>query len=402
MSEKNKKNLVFHVDVNSAYLSWQAARMVAQGQEDIRLIPAVIGGDREKRTGVVLAKSIPAKKCGVLTGEPVAFALRKCPDLITVRPDFSIYEESSRAFMDVCREFTPVVEKYSIDECFLDMSGMGRVWENPLDAAYAIKDEIKNRLGFTVNIGVSSNKILAKMASDFEKPDKVHTLFPEEIEDKLWPLPVRFLHTVGKVTEQKLKSVHIETVGDLARADLATVQAVVGAKAGRQIHQYARGIDPSPVLKEAEEAKGYSHATTLDEDVTEAEVAYGIIQTLADSAAYRMRADGVKAYCVSVNIRSNTFKDTSHQRKLQNPTDISIEILEVCKKLFDELWDGKTPLRLIGVALTDVTKEDYCQQSLFAQEDEERDRLSELDKLSDTIKKKYGADKISWGSMVKK
>ncbi len=376
--------------------------MVSQGKEDIRLIPAAIGGDREKRTGVVLAKSIPAKKCGVKTGEPIALALKKCPDLITVRPDFRLYEKSSKAFMDLCRKYTPVAEKYSIDECFLDMTGMERVWENPLEIAVKIKDHIKNELGFTVNIGISSNKILAKMASDFEKPDKVHTLFPHEIEDKLWPLPVRFLHTVGRATEEKLKTIHIETIGDLAKASVELIQSAVGEKAGRQIHDYARGIDPSPVLKEAEEAKGYSCATTLDEDVVDAEEAYGIIHSLADSAAYRMRAEGVKAYCVSVNIRSRDFKDSSHQRKLQNPTDITVEIFEICKKLFDELWDGKTPLRLLGVALTDVTREECCQQSFFAQDEEGRQKLKELDRLSDIIKNKYGSDKISWGSTLKK
>ena len=179
--------LVFHIDVNSAYLSWEAARRVAAGEADLRLIPSAIGGDREKRTGVILAKSIPAKKFGVRTGEPVAMALRKCPDLVLARPDFRLYEQSSKAFMDICREYAPVVEKYSIDECFLDMSGTHRSYPDPVAIAHTIKDKIQDTLGFTVNVGIGENKILAKMASDFEKPDKVHTLYLHEIPQKLWP-----------------------------------------------------------------------------------------------------------------------------------------------------------------------------------------------------------------------
>lgn len=184
-------NLIFHVDVNSAFLSWEAARRVENGEEDIRLIPSAIGGDREKRTGVVLAKSIPAKKLGIKTGEPIGSALRKCPDLFLAKPDFRLYEEKSKAFMDVCREFTPIIEKYSIDECFLDMSGSSIMFPDPIKAAHQLKDRIHDELGFTVNVGISDVKILAKMAGDFEKPDKVHTLFKREIQEKMWPLPIR-------------------------------------------------------------------------------------------------------------------------------------------------------------------------------------------------------------------
>ena len=188
------QRIIFHVDVNSAFLSWEAAKRVREGEQDIRLIPAAIGGDRDKRTGVILAKSIPAKKYGVTTGEPVAMALRKCPDLFLAKPDFRLYERNSRAFMDICRKYAPAVEKYSIDECFLDMTGTEKLYGDPVELARRIKDEIRATLGFTVNIGVANNKLLAKMASDFEKPDKVHTLFDGEIREKLWPLRVGELY----------------------------------------------------------------------------------------------------------------------------------------------------------------------------------------------------------------
>lgn len=266
--------LVFHVDVNSAYLSWEAARRVANGERDIRLIPSVIGGDREKRTGVVLAKSIPAKKFGIKTGEPIGMALRKCPDLYMAKPDFRLYEENSKKFMDICREYAPVVEKASIDECYLDLSGTHRIYPDPVALAHTIKDRIRNEFGFTVNVGIGDNKLLAKMASDFEKPDKVHTLFLSEIPQKMWPLPVGELFTVGGATADKLRQAKIMTIGDLAHTDLSRVQKIVGMKMGKHIHDYANGIDSSPVLAVPEEAKGYSISTTLEDDIKKADQAY--------------------------------------------------------------------------------------------------------------------------------
>lgn len=199
------ERIIFHIDVNSAFLSWTAAKMVRDGSPDIRLVPSVISGSPDKRTSVVLAKSIPAKKYGVKTGEPVSAALRKCPSLVTAPPDFKLYSDCSAKFMDICRAYTPCLEKFSIDECFLDMSGTENIYPDIVAVAYEIKDKIKNELGFTVNVGIGSNKLLAKMASDFEKPDKVHTLFSYEIEKKMWCLPVSDLLYLGRATAQKLE-----------------------------------------------------------------------------------------------------------------------------------------------------------------------------------------------------
>lgn len=390
--------LIFHIDVNSAFLSWEAARRVSRGEKDIRMIPAAIGGDREKRTGVILAKSIPAKKFGIKTGEPVAMALRKCPGLFLARPDFRLYEQSSKAFMDMVRSYAPVVEKYSIDECFADFTGTQHTYPDPIALARTIKDRIRDELGFTVNVGVGDCKLLAKMASDFEKPDKVHTLFRREIPKKLWPLPVRDLFSVGASTAGKLEKAGIRTIGDLANADLVRIQRCVGVKLGQQIHDYANGIDPSPVLPAPEEAKGYSVSTTLEEDAVMAEQACTVLLALSDSVTARMRADGAKAYCVAVSIRSNDFKTRSHQKKLADPTDISREVYQLSRQLFSELWDGHTPLRLLGVALTDITREDGAQLSLFP--DEARERARRLDQATDAINGKYGAATIVRGASV--
>lgn len=390
--------LIFHVDVNSAFLSWEAARRVANGEADIRLIPSAIGGDRQKRTGVVLAKSIPAKKYGIKTGEPIAMALRKCPDLFLAKPDFRLYEQCSKAFMDICREYAPVVEKYSIDECFLDMTGTSWLYPDAVAIAHTIKDRIRDELGFTVNVGIGDCKLLAKMAGDFEKPDKVHTLFRSQIPQKMWPLPVRDLFTVGAATAGKLEKARIRTIGELANSDLAYIQRITGVKMGQQIYNFANGIDPSPVLSAPEEAKGYSISTTLEEDVITQQQAHGVLLALTDSVTARMRADGVKAYCVAVSIRSNDFKTRSHQRKLMDPTDISREVYQISRQLFGELWDGHTPLRLLGISLTELTREEQPQLSLFP--DEGREKARRLDKACDAINSRFGASAIMRGSSV--
>ena len=393
------QRLVFHVDVNSAFLSWEASRRVALGEPDIRNIPSAIGGDREKRTGVILAKSIPAKKYGVNTGEPIGMALQKCPQLYLARPDFKLYERCSKAFMDICREYAPIVEKYSIDECFLDMSATKTLYPDPIATAHEIKNRIKNELGFTVNIGIGSNKLLAKMASDFEKPDNVHTLFSDEIEEKLWQLPVGELFSVGANTAQKLKRACIYTIGDLARIDMHILQSLIGTKFAYQLHNFANGIDDTPVLDAPERAKGYSNSTTLENDVTSLDEANRILLALADTTAARMRADGARAYCIGVTVRGNDFRDKSHQRKLEQATDITSEIFLICKSLFSELWDRKTPLRLLGVSLTNVTYEDDEQVSMF--DDDKNKKARMIDKTVDSIRDKFGSETIVRGLVYK-
>ncbi len=352
---KTRERLIFHVDVNSAYLSWESAKRVSEGLEDLRLIPAAVGGEPGKRTGIILAKSIPAKKYGVTTGEPVSLAMQKCPGLVLVPPNFRLYERNSRAFMNVCRKYAPVLQKFSVDECFLDMTGTSLLYPDPIALARQIKDEIRETLGFTVNVGIGSNRLLAKMASDFEKPDKVHTLFLREVSEKMWPLPVGDLLFVGKATSARLKEAGIGTIGALANAPLVKIQALLGEKGGQQAWEYANGIDDSPVSEEREDAKGYSISTTLEEDVTTLERAKHVLLALADNVARRMRADGAKASCVAVDIRlsklqnargntpSTRFTNRSHQRKLDSPTDVTDEIYETAVSLFRELWRGEHP-----------------------------------------------------------
>ena len=392
------QRLIFHVDVNSAFLSWEAAKRVKQGLPDLREIPSCIGGDPKKRTGIVVAKSIPAKKYGIQTGEPMGMALQKCPDLVCVPSDFALYDRCSKAFKSICASYAPVMESFSIDEVFLDMTGTGQIYPNPVATACEIKDRIYRELGFTVNVGISTNKLLAKMASDFEKPNKVHTLYPEEVPQKMWTLPVRDLLFLGKASEKKLVQNGIRTIGDLARANEKEIQMLLGEKAGHQLYLSANGIDDSPVKAQREEAKGISVETTFDEDIVSYEQIFPILLSQCDIVAARMRREGKKCNCVAVSFRTLEFKNKSHQRKLDNPTDVTNEIYQNVRQLFQESWSGQ-PLRLIGVALTGLTEDDFIQMSLF-EDPKKREQQKKLDEAMDNIRKKFGNDKISRASTM--
>lgn len=392
--------IVFHIDVNSAYLSWEAvARLKAGETVDLREIPAAVGGDIETRHGVILAKSIPAKKYGVTTGEPVVDALRKCPDLTLVKPHHQMYREQSHAFIAILQQYSDVIEQFSVDEAFVDMTGSGRLFGTPVEAAHRIRKQIYEELGFTVNIGVSSNKLLAKMASDFQKPDRVHTLFPEEIEQKMWILPVRDLFFVGKAAERRLWSLGIRTIGDLAHTDPQVLSRVL-KKHGEVLWRYANGIDDSPVEIEPADAKGYSNSTTLSFDVTSGAEAKSVLRRLTDQVCQRIRQDDVRVETVTVQIRFNDLTRASHQCALPVATNITKEIFDTVCQLFDEMWDG-TPIRMLGVSTTKVSREDMGRQmSLF--DDTDYAKLEKLDKAMDSIRMRFGSGAVQRASDLTK
>lgn len=388
---------VFHIDVNSAFLSWEASRRVAMGEPDLRLIPSCIGGDPKKRTGIVVAKSIPAKKYGVTTGEPMSQALRKCPNLVVVPGDFKLYTKCSKAFKAICQEYTPTMESFSIDEVFLDMTGMELIYPDLIATAHEIKDRIREELGFTVNVGIGRNKLCAKMASDFEKPDKVHTLFPEEIPVKMWPLDVGELFTCGKSSAERLRREGIRTIGDLAQADVVFLQRMLGEKSGKHLHLFANGVDESPVMEEREEAKGYSTETTVEEDLVDLESIHQLMLAQADVLAARLRADGAKCSCVGVTYRTVDWKNRSHQRKLSDPTDVTEQIVKIAGELMEEGWN-REPLRLVGIALTGIDRSGMEQMSFFT--DERQERLKKLDCAIDSIRGRFGNGSVQRASVV--
>ncbi|MEY8391638.1 DNA polymerase IV [Lachnospiraceae bacterium 45-W7] len=359
------ERLIFHIDVNSAYLSWSATEKLKQGCAlDIRTIPSIIGGDMASRHGVVLAKSIPAKAYGIVTGEPVAHALQKCPKLLLEPPNHRLYSQYSQRLMELLTSFCSSIEQVSIDECYLDFSGKKHCLGNPCDTAAQIKDTVKTSLGFTVNIGISTNKLLAKMASDFQKPDKVHTLFPQEIPEKMWPLPVRELFMVGKASAATLEKLEIRTIGDLAHADPQILESHMKSH-GKLIWQFANGIDDSPVQTEENELKCVGNSTTLARNAETAAEAKKVLHSLCRQVSSRLQQYGQYAGMVSTEIRYASFVRVSHQMQLPFATyDEKILCRHACL-LFDELWNGE-PVRLLGVRTSKLSDEpEPVQMNLF-------------------------------------
>ena len=392
MSER----VIFHVDANSAFLSWSAAyRVKVLGEEtDLRDVPSVVAGDKESRHSIILAKSTPAKKYGIQTGEPLFQALEKCPDLAIVEPDYELYVQASRHFVDMLRQFSPAVEQYSIDEAWVDMTGTERLWGAPRLAAEQMRRRIYEELGFTVNVGISSNKLLAKMAGDFEKPNKVHTLSPEEVGAKFWPLSVRDLFLVGAATERKLKMLGIYTIGDLAKADVRVLKKRLG-KHGETIWHFANGRNADAVTPEPSENKGYGNSTTTARDVLRTEEAHQVLLSLCETVAMRMRRDNKCGSCVSIHLRTNEFQHFSHQTMLHGATNITTEIFEAACKLFDEAWDGVTPLRQLGVQMTRLANEPYQQFDFFSgMSPQQYERKLRLDETVDALRDKFGEDII--------
>lgn len=395
MAEK----VFFHVDVNSAFLSWEAVyRMRELGEtEDLRTIPSAVGGDISKRRGIILAKSIPAKKYHIHTAEPVIQAVRKCPLLKLVPPNYEVYRRFSDAFFEILNKYSPDVEKYSIDEAFLDMTGMEILYGSPQEAAVRLKDEIYDTLGFTVNVGISENKLLAKMASDFEKPNRVHTLFPNEIEEKMWPLPVGELFLVGKSSVKKLQSIGINTIGDLAHANVDILTSVLN-KHGKTIWNFANGRDMGMMDDSTPESRCYSNETTVAFDVTDAQTAKMVLLSLAENVGWRLRHDHMRAELVSVMLRYSDFRRASHQSILPQPTNITTEIYSEACRLFDDFWDGGE-LRQLGIQTGRVMEQEPVRQlSLFDTTD--YDKLEKMDKAVDVIREKFGSGAVMRASFL--
>lgn len=389
--------IIFHIDVNSAFLSWEAAYRLQHGDPvDLREIPAVVGGDPATRHGIVLAKSIPAKKFKIHTGETLYSALSKCPELVIAKPNFLLYRQCSRALGDILREYSPLIQQFSVDEYFLDFTPVTNLFGDPVETAYQIKDRIKNELGFTVNIGISSNKLLAKMASEFEKPDKVHTLFPDEIPVKMWPLPIEELFMVGGATARKLRSRGIQTIGDLAHCDVRLLAPSLKSF-GQLIWNYANGIENSPVKPESKiDVKGMGNSTTLPFDVKDRETAHLVLLSLVEKVSARLRQDHSQSCLIGISFRTSEFLSYSHQHKINHATDCTDEIWEITCQLFDELWQGQ-PLRHMGVRVSDLCQDDFVQLSLF---EKDYTKLRKLDRAVDSIRSRFGAQAILRSSYI--
>ncbi len=396
--------IIFHIDVNSAYLSWTAVEQLKNGSAvDLREIPAIIGGDQKSRHGVVLAKSPAAKKYGIRTGEPVANAFRKCPNLVMYPPNHKMYREKSRLLMEYLRTFTKEIEQVSVDECYMDFTSIADRWNSPVDGALEIKDGIKGRFGFTVNIGISTNKLLAKMASDFQKPDRIHTLFPEEIKAKMWPLPIGELYMAGRSSVETLKKLEINTIGDLAQADPELI--VLHLKShGKMLWEFANGRGRDVVQAEPEEAKGIGNSTTLRADAETEEEVYSVFEGLAQSVGRRLKKAGKKAGMVSVEIKYYDFRTVSHQMQIEKTSNDPKVLRETAYNLFLEVWSGE-PVRLLGIRTSKLADESEPEQlSIFDLEmpKEPDEKHKRLKKAMDELNARFGPGAVVKASLMKK
>ena len=396
--------IIFHIDVNSAYLSWTAVEQLNHGAKvDIRTVPSIIGGDQTSRHGVVLAKSTMAKLYGIRTGEPVANAFRKCPNLLIYPPNHKMYREKSKMLMDYLRTFTKEIEQVSVDECYMDFTQIADCFASPIEGAEKIKREVKEKFGFTVNIGISTNKLLAKMASDFEKPDRIHTLFPDEIEEKMWPLPISELYMAGKSSVQVLKKLEINTIGDLARTNPELV-ALHLKKHGKMLWEFANGIETSEVQSEPEEAKGIGNSTTLREDASTMDEIRPVFQKLAQSVSGRLKCAGKKAWMVSMEVKYFDFRTTSHQTQLSRASNDQDVLCETACELFLEAW-SKEPVRLLGIRTSKLVDENEPEQlTIFDLKPPEPldEKHEKLKAAMAELNEKYGDGAVIKASLMKK
>lgn len=396
--ETKKRRLIYHIDVNSAYLSWSAVNLLKKGYKiDLRDVPSVVGGNEQIRHGIVLAASIPAKKLGIKTGDTLYSARKKCSNLVVIPPDYTLFKNCSNAMVKILSEYTPHIQRFSCDECFLDLKGMDYFYKDPIELAERIQNRIKDELGFTVNVGISSNKLLAKVASDFSKPNKIHTLYPNEIESKMWPLPVGELFGVGQKTLYKLNLLGIKTIGDLAKYDVNILKQKLKSY-GVQIWNYANGIDNSEVIaRSSDSIKGMGNSTTTHFYITKRDEAHMVITSLCESVSTRLRKQDKFCEVISVHYKTDSFFTRRKQRKLQNRTQCSFDIKKEAMRLFDELWENEA-IRQIGVHVTGLSSGDEVQLSLFDKPEDEK--KSNLDKVIDGIRDKYGKSSIGTAQFI--
>ncbi|MDD2434861.1 MAG: DNA polymerase IV [Bacilli bacterium] len=391
------ERVIMHIDVNSAFLSWTAVDLLNKGGKyDIRNSYAVIGGDESKRHGIVLAKSNPAKKVGIITGEPLFSARKKCPSLNIYPPNHELYNDMSNKMFKLLSKYSPDIEVYSIDECFIDYTKVKKLYGNEISFAHKIKDEIKNTLGFTVNVGIGNNKLCAKVATDFSKPDKVHTLYNHEIKEKMHPLPINHLIGIGRKSSEKLIKLGINTIGDLSNCNPNQLSKYFKNQAIKII-ELAKGIDNSEVISDSGLSKGISNSTTIAYNLTSKKEVYHVIESLVDNLATSLRKQKRYAYVIAIILKDKHFHSYSHQTKLINATNNTKEIYETAKKLFDETWDNE-PIRLVGVRLDNLVNEVNHQISLF-ESVEHKELESGLESVVDELNFKYGSSVIKKASL---
>ena len=399
-----KERIILHIDCNNAFLSWTAVNMLHNGSKvDIRKRYSVIGGDEALRKGVVLAKSMLCKSRGVVTGEPLYTARKKCPYLEVYRPEFQIYKRYSDMMYTYLCNYSDKIERFSIDECFMDYTESYKLFGDPVKLAYKIKNDIRDNFGFTVNVGIGNNKLLAKMASDFSKPDKVHTLFKEEIKDKMWPLDVSDLFMIGKSSNKKLHDLGINTIGELANSDVEFLMKHFKSM-GKLMWNYANGIDYSEVETDYGNPKSISTSEVLPYNYTNTIDIYRELKRLSMETGKRLREKKMYAPNVSIWVKFHDFSKISKQVTLDNLINSDEDIYNNAVKLFDKIWnpDEEKKVRGLCVGVSNLTDIYKVQLSIFGEENVKVKNNDNLQKTIDEIKKKYGDKSITYADEIRK
>lgn len=394
-----KERIIFHIDVNNAFLSWTAVELLRKGYKiDIRKIPSIIAGDEHKRHGIVLAKSPIAKKFGIKTAETIYQAKKKCPSLQIFPPNFQVYYTQSKILVNYLKQYTPIMEQYSVDECFLDMTGTSYLYDDYVELAFKIKNDIKRMYGFTVNVGIGNNKLCAKMASDFEKPDKVHTLFKSEIKEKMWPLDVGDLFMCGKKSKEILNNMNIYTIKDLAYADDKKLEKHFKSQA-KYLKEASWGIDSSKVEEKSSRNQSISISETLPFDMLDGDKIKEILFRQTQEVSRELRTKKLYAKTVAVIYKNKDFISYSAQAKFQNPTDNTKEIYTQVVNIFENSFK-KEPIRLVGVRLADLQVTKEKQLSIFDSNNEEETKNNEnIQKTMDKINEKFGKSLVAPASL---
>lgn len=376
--------IVFHIDVNNAFLSWTAVELLKTTKYDIRNSYAVIGGDESCRKGIVLAKSNCCKKLGIYTSETLFSAKKKCRVLKVYKPDYELYQRCSRDLFDLLLEFTDDVEIISIDECYLDYTPLQLIYPDYMEFAKMLQNIIFEKLGFTVNIGIANNKLCAKMASDFLKPNKIHTLFEDEIYLKMYPLDVGDLYGVGVKTSVKLKKIGIMTIGDLANMEQDVLD--INFKNSINLINLAKGIDYSVVDSKKSEPDSISNEITLKKDVLYKEDLFIFLLELSEKVGLRLRNKNLYCKTICVILKDEHFKRRTKQITLKQATNLSDIIYKTSLNLLDEMWNDEK-IRLIGIKLDKLVNTRNIQLSLFDNFEDDT-----LEKVVDGLKMKYGTE----------
>ncbi len=378
-----KMRTILHSDLNNFYASVETLK-----HPEYKGVPLVVCGKVEDRHGIVLAKNQIAKEYGIKTGDVLWEAKKKCKDVVAVTADHASYEKVSKEVRKIYERFTDHIEPFGIDECWLDLTDCVKNFGTGEEIAQKIRRAVKEEIGITVSIGVSFNKIFAKLGSDMKKPDAITVINQENFKKKVWKLDAKELLFVGNSTFDKLKSIGVHTIGDIASTDQNILERLLGVW-GKVLHSYANGLDNSPVISKHEDIKSISNSLTYYKDLFSFDEVKTLLLLLSESVATRLRESGLgKANTVRISVTDNTLKGYGKQIKLTHPTSSAIEIANASYKLFESLYKWNSPVRAAGVAISDFTL--GTEQMFFDDNKEKIEKLDRLDIAVDTIRKKYG------------